>query len=101
VAQGTFTGQSGFDASGVAAIIRSSSSGTDIIRLEGVSFPSESGLKVTAVLNGETRTIASLKNTSGNQNYSTSLGGVGASWSSVSIYSTLTRQNYATAILND
>ena len=101
VAQGSFDGQSGFTVSGVAAIIRSSSSGTDIIRLEGVSLPYETGLKVTAVLNGTTRTIANLRNTSGNQNYSTGLGGAGSNWSSVSIYSSLTQQNYATAILID
>ena len=98
IAQGTFVGQSGVTASGVAAIIRSST-GKDIIRLEGVRLPSGGNLRILAVLDGQTVNIATLRSPTGNQNYTTGLGGQGSTWSSVSVYSPATLQYYATAIL--
>lgn len=93
-----FTQTAGKDVTGTAKIYRRSGQ-NDILRLESLSAPAESPLR----LKGDYSNLgsagsfgATLKSSRGNQNYDTGVSGV--IWSSVSIRNTLpTSADYATA----
>jgi len=96
--QGQFFSQSGQTVTGSAVIYLSGSS--YILRLEGISTPSEAGLQVRIDGNpGGVVFTSALSATSGNQNYPFS-GGVGVTFKAVDIYSTLNSVNYGSAQLN-
>ena len=71
VAQGSFFGQNGMSVTGTARVYRMTADNTYVIRLEGISTPSESGLILLASSNGNSDFQANLRGTSGNQNYFT------------------------------
>ena len=96
--QGSFVGQNGKTVTGVAMVYLGNETGENIIRLSGISTPNETGLKVIASANGDTVYQGTLRNTSGTQNYSTSVS-IRKKWNSVSIESSTQNLNYGTAIL--
>lgn len=99
IAQGSFTGQNGQNASGSAQIFMDG--GAYILRLEGISVPSENGLNVQVLSSASQTPVysSSLRSSSGNQNYSFSTALTGR-FATVYIYSTLRQKNYGIAILS-
>ena len=98
VAQGSFTGENQKTVSGVAVIYRDIATSTHIIRLEGISTPSESNLAVQAKANSAVVFSSSLRASSGTQNYATSVTGT-PQWNSVIIHSITNNLDYGTALL--
>lgn len=102
IAQASLTSQNGKTVSGSALIFASvnSSSGVTgyILRLEGISVPSASGLlvRVNASPGGQVASLP-LRATSGSQNYTLSVN-YGSTFSSVYIYSPSENINYAAAL---
>lgn len=97
IAQGPFVGASSKTVTGTAVIYKVDL-GSYIIRLNGISTPSETGLQVVGVTNEGKLAGQTLRSTSGNQNYSVSTETT-PQWLQVNIYSTLNTTNYGTAIL--
>ncbi len=89
-----FTITSGKEVTGTAKIYRRAGQ-NDILRLESLSAPAESPLKIRAEYDSSSFN-ATLKSSRGNQNYDTGVSGV--NWSSVSIRNTIpTTPDYGTA----
>ena len=98
VKQGTFIGQNGRQVSG-GAIVYNPSGSDYIFRLAGISTPEEGGLQVRAVTQGGTNIlVATLRASSGNQNYYYTAGGATV-WSQVVIYSGTNSIEYGLAVL--
>ena len=97
---GTFEGFGGTGVEGLVVVYVTSGSGTNIIRLESFSIDSTETLQLRAVVNGSDRLISTLRGTSGNFNYTTSMSGSQNTWTSVSLYSTAAQSSVATALLN-
>lgn len=96
--QGQFFGQSGQQASGTASIFFTNQS-QYVLRLEGLSVPVESGLKIKIYSHPYQRAAkTSLRSSSGDQNYTLTTPPV--KFTTVVIYSTQTRKPYATAMLS-
>lgn len=93
-----FTQTSGKDVTGTAKIYRRSGQ-NDVLRLESLSAPAESPLRLRADYSTGSLTgsfNATLKSSRGNQNYDTGVSGV--TWNSVSIRNTVpTSADYAIA----
>jgi hypothetical protein len=96
--QAQIMGQNGKSASGTASVFFSGS-GAYIIRLEGISVTSESGLavQVYATPGGRIGNFQ-LRATSGSQNYSLSNSVNGLTFNSVAIYSSVNNINYGSAV---
>jgi hypothetical protein len=99
IAQGQLGGLSGRAVTGTALIFLAGGS-SYILRLEGLSGPAENNLQIQVYgsFSPSPVFISTLSSTSGNQNYSFATG-PGNQFNTVSIYSTLSRTNYATAVL--
>ena len=93
--QAPFFGQNGQTVSGTAAVY-ASSGGAFVLRLEGLTAPSESGIQVRVVGNGTQVFASTLKASSGSMNYTMNVTGI-ATWNSVSLYSTSQAKSYGTA----
>ncbi|MCM2322304.1 MAG: hypothetical protein NDJ90_03475 [Oligoflexia bacterium] len=99
VAQGTFAGQNGKTVSG-SALIYKTGEVSYVLRLSGVSFPTESGLQIIAKVSGSSLPPIELRGVTGDQNYDISLDGfITPDWQLVTIRSTVQGTDYATAIL--
>jgi hypothetical protein len=98
VAQGSFTSvASGKPVTGTVTVYLASS--IYIVRLQGLSTPSESGLFVRGVVNGIAAQDLALRSTSGNQNYTFSSVPAGSIWAQVKIYSATANLDYGLATL--
>ena len=86
------SGQTGI--TGTALIFLNTAS-SYILRLEGLNVPEESSMQVKIFLSPSGLVTLSLRGTSGNQNYNFTSPASG--FLSVSIFSTITQTNYATA----
>jgi len=95
--QGFFTGQNGKTVTGTA-IIFSASSSSYVLRLEGISTPSEGGLEVQ-LYTSDGQSNFSLRAWSGSQNYTFSGNNPNVVFSSVSIYSKSNNRSYGSALL--
>jgi hypothetical protein len=95
LAQGPFFGQNGQTVSGTAAIY-AGTGGAFILRLEGISAPSENGLLVRVVGNGTQVFSSTLRASSGSMNYTMSATGV-FTWNSVNIFSPAQAKIYGSA----
>lgn len=97
VAQGNFSSQNGQTVTG-SAIIYNMGAPNYIVRLSGLTAPSESGLLVQVWGNGSSPTYqVTLRGASGNQNYSFSSNS--QSFSRVCIHSNLKQLDYGCALL--
>ena len=97
VAHGTFATLNGDTASGNATIYRVNGANF-VVRLEGISMPSQGGLLVK-VLNGRAVVLSTaLRSSEGSQNYSFNVASPGA-WNSVDIYSSTSASNVSQALL--
>lgn len=97
--QGQVFGQNGQSASGTAFVFYSQN--VYILRFEGLSVPSVSGLvvQVFTASQGQVGNF-NLKASSGNQNYQLTVQQLGIIFRSISIFSTQSNENYATALFN-
>lgn len=98
VANGEFVGLNGQTVSGVASVYKLTETGAFIVRLEGITTPSEAALYVRAETNDGRVLNTYLRATTGTQNYVTTAAG-NPTWVSVSIYSTITALDYGKATL--
>ena len=99
VVQGSFTGSSGQSTVTGTAIIFSTSN-SYILRLEGLSVPSETGLTIQ-IYTSQSQVNLNLTASTGNQNYSVNNLPINATtFLSVSIWSTLKNQQYANAVFS-
>ena len=96
ISQGNFTSLNGQTVTG-AAILYNMGSSSYIVRLSGLSAPTENGLKVQVYANGTNVFSTPLQSTTGNQNYSFT--STSSSFSQVYIYSTLNAEIYGQALL--
>lgn len=101
VAQGNLTGQSGQTASG-SAFVYQTGSASFVVRLEGVTLPEESGLRVIVSVNSDEKLNASLRSSSGTQNYSMTVSTLPATFDYVAIRSTQSNPDvdYAKALFS-
>jgi hypothetical protein len=101
--QGQFSGLNGKTASGAAIFYSGNGAGNYILRLEGVSFPEETGLSIRIYSASQLVSTLQLRYSSGSQNYT--LSGIGSQLNfsiygqiSVYIFSSVNNKNYALAI---
>ncbi len=103
IPKGTITAQAEFlplnsqTASGVAVIYNIDAE-TWVVRLEGVSFPVETGLQLIPVADSAAVGTTSLRSSKGTQNYALTLATAPTKWNKVRIYSTKTQTDYAEAL---
>lgn len=98
MAQGSFTSLNGQTVTGTAIVYFEGGS-SYIVRLSGISAPSENGLQVVVVANGATQATFSLRASSGSQNYMLSLSAYSITWNQVNIHSTVNNMDYGEALL--
>jgi hypothetical protein len=101
--QSQFNGLNGKTASGAAIFYSGNGAGNYILRLEGVSFPEETGLAIRVYSASQLVSTLQLRSSSGSQNYT--LSGVGTQLNfsiygqiSVYIFSNVNNKNYALAM---
>jgi len=97
-AQGSFTSLNGKVVTGTA-VIYFVSSGNYIVRLNGISVPSENALQMVPVIDGTAQTPVQLESDSGNQDYSVEYSGTPGHWNQVNIHSTIYNLDYGQALL--
>lgn len=90
VAQGSLAGENGRSVSGVASVWEQigGSSCTYVLRLENLSAPSDSTLEVVPLVNGApglSPSFATLRSSSGTQNYTFTGVPCGSTWTQISI----------------
>lgn len=100
VTQGSFMGQNGQTASGIAIIYRLSTE-SYALRLSGVILPEETGLQLIIVADSTNLTPLALRSSRGSQNYYFNLSGEAPVFNQVRLHSIMTFRDYATAIFLD
>jgi hypothetical protein len=95
ISSAQFNGENGGSDSG-NAVLYSTTAGTFIVRLSGISAPNENGLQVHVFAGGANVFRQALRSISGNQNYEFAIA-TPFSWDYVAIYSTRFNFDYAKA----
>jgi hypothetical protein len=95
---GSFSGLNGKTVSGSASVY-DQGGGTYVFRLDGVSFPDETGMQIVLVVSGTTQSPITLRAVSGSQNYTVTPTG-GTVFQQARIHSTFYNLDYALATLN-
>jgi hypothetical protein len=96
--QGNFQGLNGQSVSGSVAVYIQSDN-TFVVRLNGLTAPSENGLQLTGIVNGTQQFTTPLRSDTGSQNYTTGMTNSGQVWDAVSIHSPTANKDYGTANL--
>jgi hypothetical protein len=97
VAKGSFTGQNSQEVTGVGVIYRLDTN-EHVVRVEGLSAPSENALQIRARRNGSIVMERALRSNSGTQNYVTDIT-ESTGWDFVIIHSSLNNKDYGSAPL--